>query len=72
MICPRCNCGTEKPHTKAEECLASLVEWRREADVRLIEYEERSVERQTKIDRLQVSLDGAYETLRKNRFNLDK
>jgi hypothetical protein len=51
MICEHCGCATpdDRPHLGPAICLLSLLDWRKEAEARLIRYEEESARRETAI-----------------------
>ena len=59
MICEtcRCFCG-EFPHEHALACLDALLAWRKEADARLIEYEQNSVIREKILEEYRDVVDG--------------
>lgn len=57
MICTNCHCYTtgDKPHGPGpDDCCDALLDWRKEADARLIEYEEKSAAREALIVELEA------------------
>ena len=62
MICPDCKCYAldYRPHEGNDDCLEALKDWKKEADARLIQYEEQSAAREAEIKTLSTQVNIKY------------